>query len=375
MILFNDLSKQWDEIKEEVEGPILNLLGKECAYIGGAPIAQFETELGKAWDNMSVAAVSSGTDAIYLAARALVESGKLRDEKDTLVLIQGNTYHATIVALMRALPNCVFDLVDIEAHTYQMNINVLKEKMRRWMGNQILVVPVHMYGRPNYMKDVVGCDPSFILEDCAQAQLVRSEENEDSPLLGTFGDIAATSFYPGKNLGGIGDGGAVLTNNDELKDIVLALRNMGGITKDEIKYNSGNHRLDTVNAIVLRAKLKRLEEWNRKRTEVAHWYNEQLLIKEEVWAGNGPHLYVRQYSSEEERNLMLERFKDHGVPTLIHYKTPIEEMAPFAHMGFDCPVVRNVSRKILSLPMHPYLSRRDIEGISFLEKWCLPVEV
>lgn len=352
---FVDLSIQHEQIAAEVAAGFDRVL-TEGSYILGPAVAAFEREFAAYSAVPHVVGVGNGTDAIELALRGVgVRAG---DE----VVIPANTFIATAEAVVRAggrvtLADCDEDfLLDPEAA-----VAAVTPRTRAVIG-------VHLYGQTAPMDALRGTLPHelTLVEDAAQAQGARHHGRR----AGGLGDVAATSFYPGKNLGAYGDGGAVLTVSDAVAAQVRALRNHGGVVRYEHTEIGTNSRLDSLQAVVLSAKLARLDGWNAQRRAAAAYYDELLagvpdVITPRVVPGNEHvfHLYVVRSPRRDE---LVARLSAAGIGTGIHYPAPVHLTPAFARLGYArgaFPVAERLAEAILSLPMFPGITREQQERV------------
>lgn len=338
-----DLSIQHRRVAGEISGK-LEAVAKSGAFIGGPNVAEFEGEYAKFAGVDHCIGVGNGTDAIELALRAIgIEPG-------AEVILPANTFIATAEAVVRA--GCVPVLVDSTAENHLIDTRAAASAIGPQTG---AVIGVDLYGQIAQFEDLVDRGVP-VLEDAAQSQ---GATRHGQPA-GSFGDIAATSFYPGKNLGAYGDAGAVLTNDAVLALTVRTLGSHGGIRKYEHRLVGMNSRLDTVQAVVLQAKLKYLAEWNEQRRLAAAYYQDLLgslphvgLPKTldgnvHVW-----HLFVIEVP---ERNRVLEQLHQNRIGAGIHYPTPIHLTEAFSYLGYrqgDFPVAEAAAERILTLPLYP----------------------
>jgi dTDP-4-amino-4,6-dideoxygalactose transaminase len=352
-IAFVDLAAQHAEVADEVEAGFRTVMGR-TGFVGGAAVADFEAELAAWWGRSHSIGVANGTDAIELMLRAAGIGGG--DE----VIVPANSFIATASAVARTGARPVF--VDVD----QVHLLIDPEQVAsRITSRTRAVIAVHLYGQMAPMerlREVLDDLPVLLFEDAAQCHGARRH----GATAGTLGLAAATSFYPGKNLGAYGDGGAVLTDRDELARRVRLIGNHGATTKYEHEILGFNSRLDALQAVVLQAKLRRLEAWNRARCLVAERYHELLADRSELWLpqvmpGNDPvwHLYVVRL---EQRDRLLEGLNARGVGAGIHYPIPIHLQGAFADLGYqrgDFPHAEEAAARLLSLPMHPHLTEAD----------------
>jgi dTDP-4-amino-4,6-dideoxygalactose transaminase len=348
-----DLALQHSEIADEVrEG--WDALLESKAFVLGPPVAEFEVAFARYSGVSRCTGVANGTDALELALRALgVGPG---DE----VVLPANTFIATALAVARAGATPV--LVDCDPRTLLMDTDAASERMGRQTK---AFLPVHLFGQMAPVERLSVADVP-VVEDAAQSQGARRHGRPS----GSVGAIAATSFYPGKNLGAYGDAGAVLTDDEALAVRVKALRNYGSEEKYDHPETGFNSRLDALQAVVLSAKLRRLDAWNDQRRVAAARYGELLAGVEQVRApvtleGNEHvwHLYVVRVP---ERDDVLERLNADGIGAGIHYPRPIHLQGAFADLGHregDFPEAERAASEILSLPMYPGISADQQEQV------------
>jgi dTDP-4-amino-4,6-dideoxygalactose transaminase len=355
---FVDLHPQHREIADEVAAGFDRVIAN-TAFVGGQAVSRFEQAYAAYIGVQHCVGVANGTDALELALRATgVQPG---DE----VVLPANTFVATAAAVMRAQARPV--LTDVDQNHLLMDpasaAGMIGPRTRA-------VVPVHLYGQAAPMDEVteiarqVGCQ---VIEDAAQAQGARQRGRA----AGSFGLAAATSFYPGKNLGAYGDAGAVLTDDEGVARRLRLLRNHGGEAQYEHEIVGMNSRLDALQAVVLTAKLQRLDAWNEQRRAAALLYDRLLHGIPSVWlpataAGNEHvwHLYVIRVP---QRDRVRQRLTQAGVQAGIHYPLPIHLLAAFRSLGYargDFPVAERAADEILSLPMFPGITVEQQERVA-----------
>jgi dTDP-4-amino-4,6-dideoxygalactose transaminase len=351
-----DLSLQHREIAEEVaEG--IDALVATGDFIGGKAVAAFEEEYAAFTGAGHCVGVGNGTDALEMALRAV---GVDRDDE---VVLPANTFIATAEAVVRIGARPV--LVDVDPEALLIDPDAVAAALT---GRTRAVIPVHLYGQvaPVERLDLPAGHEIPIVEDAAQAQGATRHGRG----AGTLGTIAGTSFYPGKNLGAYGDAGAVLTGDPALAAAVRQMGAHGSAIKYVHETFGFNSRLDTIQAVVLRAKLRRLARWNRQRQEAARRYDALLEGTEGVrrpvtLAGNDHvwHLYVVQV---EQRDAVLHALHAAGVGAGIHYPVPIHLQPAFSHLGQGpgtFPVTEAASSRILSLPIYPGITAEQQESV------------
>ncbi len=352
-----DLAAQHAQVSHEVAAGWAGVLA-HTAFVNGPQVAAFEAEFAAFSEVAHCVGVGNGTDAIELALRALgIGPG---DE----CVLPVNTFIATAEAVARTgatpvLVDCVEDtaLIDVDAVAAAIGPRTRA------------VLPVHLYGQPapvELIRPLARGVGAAVVEDAAQAQGARRY----GVPAGGLGDVAATSFYPGKNLGAYGDAGAVLSSDGELADRVRLLREHGSPRKYEHTELGFNSRLDTLQAVVLSAKLRRLEGWNAARRAAAARYDELLagppgVVRPVVAAGNEPvwHLYVVRVP---DRDRVLAQLNAAGIGAGIHYPTPLHLTGAFAHLGYQpgsFPVAERIAGELLSLPLFPEITAAQQERV------------
>lgn len=357
MIPLVDLGRQHEEIADEVRAGWDRVVGR-AAFVLGDEVRAFEAAFASFAGVRDCVGVGSGTDAIELALRACgVGPG---DE----VVVPANTFAATALAVVRCGARPV--LVDIEPDSYLVDADRVRERLG---PRTRAIVPVHLYGQLARLEALVELAAEAglaVVEDAAQCHGARRHGRH----AGHLGAAAATSFYPSKNLGAYGDAGAVLTRSDDLARRLRALRNWGGDSKYEHRETGFNSRLDTLQAVVLHAKLRRLERWNEDRRAAAARYGERLAELPEVTPptvldGNEHvwHLYVIRVP---DRDAVVAALNADGIGAGIHYPVPIHLQGAFADLGHregDFPAAEATARSIVSLPIYPGITEAQQECV------------
>lgn len=326
-------------------------------YVLGAEVAAFEGEYAEYVGVQHCVGVGNGLDALHLALRAMGVA------KGDDVLVPSNTYIATWLAVSHVGATPV--PVEPDEATYNLDPDRLDAALT---SRTRAVVPVHLYGQPANMAAIVDWARAHglgVLADAAQAHGARL----GSLPVGPLGDAAAWSFYPSKNLGALGDGGAVTTNDAGLADRVRLLGNYGAVRKDVNVVVGVNSRLDELQAAVLRTKLDHLDEWNARRSRIAHHYLESLgelpLIRPSAGVEVEPawHLFVVR---TPERDALRHHLASLGIQTMVHYPTPPHLQRAYAELGWregSLPVSEALHREVLSLPMGPHLADDQIDRV------------
>jgi len=356
-IPFLDLRAQTAEVEAEVMAGIEGLL-RRSDFILGEGVEQFESSFAAFCECDHAIGVASGFDALKLILRAMdIGPG---DE----VITVSHTFIATALAISSVGATPV--LVEVDPDTYTMDPKTIEAAINE---RTKAVMPVHLYGQIADMDPILEISRKHelkVIEDACQAHGARDSDRR----AGSIGDAAAFSFYPGKNLGAFGDGGAVTTNDASLAERIRVLRNYGSAEKyfhDELGENS---RLDTIQALVLSEKLKRLADWNAERRAAAAQYTDRLqgvgdMQTPVIREGSEPvfHLYVIQ---PNRRGELQEYLEEHGVDCLIHYPVPVHLQKAYAERGWsqgDFPLTEKVADRILSLPIFPGITEDQIEAV------------
>jgi dTDP-4-amino-4,6-dideoxygalactose transaminase len=355
-----DLSIQHREIADEVRAGFERVLA-EGDFVLGQEVDSFEAQFAQFCGVEHAVGVGTGTDALELALRG----GGIRPGDE--VILPANTFVATAEAVARA--HAVVRLVDCDENFLIDPAGVSAALSPRTRA----IIGVDLYGQAaplELLREVAGPD-ILLVEDAAQSQGARRHGER----AGSLGDVAGTSFYPGKNLGAYGDGGAVLTNSSSIADHIRRLRNHGGTRRYEHLELGTNSRLDTLQAVVLSAKLTRLDRWNGARRDAAAYYTHLLdglpgVIAPRTAEGNEHvfHLYVIRVP---ERDRVLTMLRDDGIGAAVHYPAPLHRLPALSSLGFGdraFPLSERLSKEILSLPIYPGITReaqdRVVESLS-----------
>lgn len=352
-----DLKAQYAEIKDELAAAVSQALA-DGRFILGPNVTALETEIAAYCNTRYAVGVASGTDALHLALRALgVGPG---DE----VITTPFTFIATAEAISYcgALP--VF--VDIDPLTYNLDAGQIEAKIS---SRTRAILPVHLYGQPADMTQIMALADKYklaVVEDCAQA--IGAKYNGKP--VGSIGNIGALSFFPSKNLGGAGDGGMIVTDDEQTAAAVRRLRAHGSNRKyfhEEIGYNS---RLDELQAAIVRVKLGRLEEWNTARRSRAYVYNKLLSefvqIIPPTLGENRTHVWHQYTIRLKNRDEIKSRLSNMGIDSAIHYPLPIHLQPAYADLGINeglLPASETAATQVLSLPMYPQLTDGQVERV------------
>lgn len=354
---FVDLYAQYETIKDEIDEAIASVI-RRSAFIRGEYVERFEEEFAEVFDARHCVSCANGTDALYIAMRALgVEPG---DE----VITTAHSWISTAETITQAGGSVVF--CDTDERTYTIDPRDLEAKVTpRTVG----IIPVHLFGQPADMEKIMAIADRhglWVLEDCSQAHLARYAGRQ----VGTFGVAGTFSFYPGKNLGAMGDAGAIVTQDAGLARRMAMVARHGGLTKGEHECEGINSRLDGMQAAILSIKLKYLPEWTTRRQMLAEHYD-KLLVKldstERPYRVPGRehvhHLYVIQHA---DRDGLAAHLREKGVSTVVNYRTALPFLPAYQrlrHRPGDFPRAYANQSRILSLPLYPELGEEDIERV------------
>lgn len=356
MIPFLNLRDAYLELKTEIDAAVARALDSGW-YILGPEVEAFEKEYATYCQAEHCVGLADGLDALHLGLKALgIGPG---DE----VIVPSNTYIATWLAVSQcgAIP------VPVEPDERTYNINPLLIEQAITPRTKV-ILPVHLYGQSCDMDPILAIAKKhgiYVLEDGAQAHGAEYKDRK----IGSHGDIVTWSFYPGKNLGALGDGGAITTDNAELADKIRVLRNYGSRVKYVNEVQGVNSRLDPIHAAVLRVKLKYLDEWNARRSALAEQFLRGLegtnLILPYVpeWAKPCWHLFVVR---AKNRDGLQKHLEQNGIGSLIHYPIPPHKQEAYAEMNFASdafPLANAMADEVLSLPMGPQLCLKDVDSV------------
>ncbi len=347
-IPFLDLKATYTELRPELDAAIKRVLDSGW-YILGEEVEAFEREYATYCEAEHCVSVANGLDALHLALLALgVKEG---DE----VIVPSNTYIATWLAVSQ----CGATPIPVEPDAATYNIDPLRIEAAITPRTKV-ILPVHLYGQPCDMDPIMAIARKYglkVLEDGAQAHGAKYKGKR----LGAHADIVAWSFYPGKNLGAFGDGGAITTDDTALADRIRVLRNYGSRVKYVNDVQGFNSRLDPIHAAAMRVKLKMLDVWNARRAVIANQYQQELsglgltLPFVPDWAEPVWHLFVIQHA---QRDALQKSLSEAGVGTLIHYPIPPHLQQAYAEAGFGkgmFPIAEKIANHCLSLPIGPHL--------------------
>ncbi|WPN25472.1 DegT/DnrJ/EryC1/StrS family aminotransferase [Pseudomonas marginalis] len=363
MIKFLDLKAINHDVRTELLEACVRVIDSGW-YIGGVELERFEHEFAEYCGTKYCVGVANGLDALSLTLRAWKELGLVRDGDE--VIVPANTYIASVLAITEN--GLVPVLVEPNPTTYNLNVNSIEQAIT---SRTKVLLPVHLYGLLSDMPALVSLAKRYgllVLEDSAQSH----GASHNGRKAGAWGDASGFSFYPGKNLGALGDAGAITTNDEELAQVLRALRNYGSHEKYQNLYQGVNSRLDELQAAVLSVKLKYLDEQVMRRREIVQTYlngikNSHIVLplpadidvtkfEEHVW-----HLFVIRTA---HREALQKHLKDLGVQTLIHYPIPIHKQKAYAEMSvLSLPITEAIHDEVLSLPLGPTLTLEEAKKV------------
>jgi len=353
MIPFLDLKAQYQSIKAELESAVLGVLAS-TQYALGSEVAAFEEEFGAFCGAGHAVAVNSGTSALHVA---LLAAGVGPGDE---VVTVASTFVATVAAIDYASARPVF--VDVEPGTLNMDTDRIEAAIT---DRTKVIMPVHLHGHPSDMDPILEIAASHgltVIEDAAQAH----DSEYKGRRVGSIGDIGCFSFYPGKNLGAVGEGGMMVTNNAEYADTARKLRDWGQSAKYHHDLKGFNYRMEGIQGAALRVKLRHLPKWTEARRRNAALYNELLadapvaVPVEEPYARHVYHVYAIRTS---DRAGLQASLQEHGIQSGIHYPIPVHMQKAYAEFGFaegDLPITERAATELLSLPMFAELTEAQI---------------
>lgn len=355
---FVDLKAQYTSLKVEIDDAIRSVI-EDCAFIGGNGniyVKEFEKSFADYLGTEHCIACANGTDAIEITLEAM---GVGTDDE---VIVPACSWFSTAEAVTTVGATPIF--VDVLENDLNINPDLIEAKIT---NRTKAIIPVHLYGAPANMPDIMKIASSnnlFVIEDCAQAHSAKI----NGQTVGTFGNAATFSFYPGKNLGAYGDAGAICTNDKAIEEKCRVISQHGQLGGKHNHITTGrNSRLDGIQAAILSVKLPHLDNWITSRRKNAEAYNE--ILRPEIGRYEEPdncesvyHLMVIQV---EDRDKVMSNLKEAGIQCAIHYPKALPFLKPYYQDGFqtEFPVANKASEKILSIPMFPELKLEQIEYV------------
>lgn len=366
MIPMLDLRKEYELLRSEIDAAISEVMSHQ-QWINGPEVKRFEEEAALFLGARYALGVNSGTDALVIALRAVCF--RMRKEQrwraDDEIITTPFTFAATAEAILRSGATCVFADIDEDYNISPESI------IRSITKNTVGILVVHLFGRPARMSEInrVAKDHNlFVVEDVAQAFGSRIGDR----YVGTLSDAAAFSFFPSKNLGAFGDGGMVVSNDEEIRDFATCLRNHGGKDKYNVEFEGYNSRLDTIQAAILLKKLQYIKEFIERRRAVARRYIEGLMdiqtLKMPVEAEGDYHSYhqftIRVLNGARDRFARL--LKENGISSMVYYPVPLDKMQVFQQRSrkyCDLEMASAISKEVISLPIGPLQGIEDTNRI------------
>ena len=356
MIKFVDLKAQYNSIKEEIDDAIQEVLDS-TTFILGEQLKNFETEFADFCNSKYCVGLNSGTSALHLA---LLAKGIGKGDE---VVTTPNTFIATCEAI--SYTGATPKLVDIDQGTFNMDPKKLEKAIT---SKTKTIIPVDMYGQPADMKQIMEIAKKnniIVIEDACQAHGAEHYKKRVP-----FADIGCFSFYPAKNLGAYGEGGAIVSNDREFDEVVRAYRDHGQVKKHVHKYIGYNYRLEELQAAILRVKLKHLEKWIGTRRKIASAYNELLKdcdVITPVEKSYNRHVYHLYVIRVKNRQKLIEHLNSKGIQTAIHYPTPIHLQEAYSFLNYKkgiFPIAEKCVGEILSIPIYPELKNEEISIVA-----------
>ena len=368
-----NLKRQYENIAEKLDTVVLDIL-RSGYYIGGEVVKKFEQDFANYTGVSSGISCNSGTDALYLALRALnIGEG---DE----VITTPFTFIATAEVISRVGAKPIF--VDIDLKTFNIDVTKIEASIT---PQTKAIIPVHLFGAPVDMDGVMDLARKynlFVIEDCAQATGGEWKGKK----VGSIGDIGCFSFFPTKNLGTCGDGGAITTNNKEVEACVRMLKEHGSKQRYHHEAIGINSRLDTIQAAILQVKLEYLDDWNNKRQKAASNYNNLLkdlpyiqlpkALSNSKATWNQYTILIENISSSEEifRDKVRAKLLEMGVISMVYYPIPLHLQEVYENLGYklgDFPFTEKAANEVLSLPMFPDITLQEQKQVVETLKSCL----
>jgi dTDP-4-amino-4,6-dideoxygalactose transaminase len=368
-----DLKRQYQLIAQEANAAVLEVLNSG-RYVGGAAVMEFEQQFADYIGTSECVACNSGTDALYMALRALnIGQG---DEVITTTF----TFIATSEVIIRTGATPVF--VDINSETFNINLAQIEGAIT---PKTKAIIPVHLFGQPVDMDKIMNIAHKhnlYVIEDCAQATGAKWNNRK----IGSIGHVGCFSFFPTKNLGACGDGGAITTNNSEIAASIKMLREHGMSVRYRHDLTGLNSRLDAIQAVILTIKLRYLDLWNQQRTEVAKIYDQLLQplprIQLPQALNGGQHVWNQytiliedtEFLEQPLRDKIREQLQQMGIMAMVYYPIPLHLQPVYQNLNYQLgqlPVAEKAACEVLSLPMFPNISFEEQERVAYGLKDCL----
>ncbi|MGF1761312.1 DegT/DnrJ/EryC1/StrS family aminotransferase [Photobacterium sagamiensis] len=358
MIKFLDLQRINKKYRDELVKAAERVIDSGW-YVLGQEVQKFEEGFSEYCGVKHTVGVANGLDALSLVLRAWIEMGKLK--KGDEIIVPANTYIASILAISQN--DLVPVLVEPEEATYNLSLEGIK---KAHTSKTKAILPVHLYGQISPMKEIMEfarINELLVLEDCAQSHGAKIDDRK----CGAWGDAAGFSFYPGKNLGALGDGGAVVTSCEHLASVIRVIRNYGSEKKYVNKYIGVNSRLDEMQAAFLNVKLKHIDTDTSIRRSIANRYlngisnNKVKLPIVDSQSGHVWHLFVVRVKNREE---FVKYLSDEGIQTLIHYPIPPHKQEAYKELAnYNLPLTEEIHDEVVSLPLDPMMTDLEVNKV------------
>lgn len=359
MIKFLDLKKINDEYKEELKEAFERVL-ESGWFILGDELKRFEDEFANYCGTKYAIGVANGLDALILIIRAYKEMGLFKDGDE--ILVPSNTYIASILAI--SANNLAPVLVEPKIDTYNIDADLIEAHIT---SKTVAILPVHLYGQLCDMETISGIADKYslrVIEDCAQAHGATDIHGKRA---GSFGNAAGFSFYPGKNLGALGDGGAITTNDDDLAAVIKALLNYGSHIKYHNKYKGVNSRLDELQAALLSVKLKNLDFDTSVKRAIANRYLNEIsnpLIKLPAVSCQESHVWHLFVVRADNRDLLQSYLQENDIQTVIHYPIPPHKQEAYKEWkDLNFLISEKIHNEVISLPLSSVLSEDEVDRV------------
>ncbi len=360
MIKFLDLQKVNAQYKEELKQAANDVIDSGWFLLGNK-VKQFEEDLATFIGVKHAVACANGLDALRLIFRAYIETGAMSTGDE--VIIPANTYIASALAVSdnKLIPV----LVEPDLNSYNIDITKIEEAVT---DKTKAIMLVHLYGQSVWSKEIEKLAQKYnlkIIEDNAQAIGAKF----DGKKTGSLGDAAGFSFYPGKNLGALGDSGAVTTNSSELANVIRAVANYGSDIKYQNKYKGLNSRMDEIQAAFLSVKLKYIDKENRIRQEISKYYrthikNKHIILPKVVSDNENNHVWHLFVIRTADREKLQKYLGENNIQTLIHYPIAIHKQEAYQELNhLTLPITEKIHKEVLSLPISPVMTQEDIEKV------------
>lgn len=355
-----DVKANYKSHKREIDKAIQSVIDSS-SFILGPQVAEFERNFAKYCQSKFCVGVDSGLSALELGIRAL----GIGDEDEIITPVNSFIASSSSISITQAKPVWV----DINEENYNIDPDQIEKRISK---RTKAIMMVHLYGQPADIEKITRISQKhklFLIEDACQAHGATYKDKK----VGQFGDFAAFSFYPGKNLGAFGDGGALVTNSKKIANSVSQMRNYGQNKKYLHHYIAFNKRLDSLQAAVLNVKLKYLDRNNAKRRSIAQQYNKLLgnfpviVPRENQNVDHVFHLYVLRLLNKSTRDKLLKHLQINGLQASIHYPIPIHMQKAYKDFGYkksDFPVTEKISNTIISLPIYPEMSKEQAKYVA-----------